>query len=155
MILVNEMLDKLAKEVWKNKNLKWLDLCCGIGNFPIEVYLRLIEGEGLKNEIKDMKERKKNILENMLYMSELNKKNVLVCKEIFDINNEYKLNIYEGDSLNVKYNKEFNIKEFDIIMGNPPYQKENKKNYTARGGTNNNLYLEFINNAISLLKKNG
>jgi hypothetical protein len=28
----------------------------------------------------------------MLYMSELNKKNVLVCKQIFDINNEYKLN---------------------------------------------------------------
>jgi len=40
-------------------------------------------------------------------------------------------------------------------MGNPPYQKGNKKNDTARGGTNNNLYLEFIKNAISLLKKNG
>jgi hypothetical protein len=80
---------------------------------------------------------------------------VLVCKQIFDINNELKLNIYEGDSLKVDYNKEFKIKQFDIIIGNPPYQKENKKNNTARGGTNNNLYLEFINNAISLLKKNG
>jgi hypothetical protein len=102
-----------------------------------------------------MKARKKHILESMLYMSELNKKNVLVCKQIFDINNEYKLNIYEGDSLTVDYYKEFNVKEFDIIMGNPPYQKENKKNATARGGTNNNLYLEFVDNAISLLKKSG
>jgi SAM-dependent methyltransferase len=153
MILVNEMLDKLPKEVWINKYLKWLDPCCGMGNFPIAVYLRLIEG--LKEEIKDMNERKKYILENMLYMCELNKKNVLVCKQIFDINNEYKLNIYEGDSLNLNYNKEFKVKQFDIIIGSPPYQKENKKNDTARGGTNNNLYLEFINNAISLLKKDG
>ena len=153
MILVNEMLDKIPKEVWKNKNLKWLDPAAGMGNFPVAVYLRLMEG--LKNIIKDKKERKKHILENMLYMSEINKKNVLVCKQIFDINNEYKLNLYKGDSLNVNYNKEFNIKKFDIIMGNPPYQKENKKNDTARGGTNNNLYLEFINNSISLLKKNG
>jgi hypothetical protein len=49
-----------------------------MGNFPIAVYLRLIEE--LKNKIKDVKERKKHILENMLYMCELNKKNVLICK---------------------------------------------------------------------------
>ena len=122
-----------------------------------ELMEELMKGlmEGLIEIIPNEKARKKHILENMLYMSELNKKNVLVYKQIFDINNEYKLNIYEGDSLNVNYDKEFSIKEFDIIMGNPPYQKENKKNDTARGGTNNNLYLDFINNDISLLKKNG
>ena len=151
MNLVNEMLNKLPIEVWKNKNFKWLDPAAGMGNFPIAVYLKLMEG--LIEIIPNKKARKKHILENMLYMSELNKKNVLVCKQIFDINNEYKLNIYEGDSLKVDYNKEFEIKHFDIIIGNPPYQKENKKNDTARGGTNNNLYLDFINNAILLLKK--
>ena len=51
MTLVSAMLDKLPIEVWKNKNLKWLDPCCGMGNFPIAVYLRLIEG------LKDVKER--------------------------------------------------------------------------------------------------
>jgi hypothetical protein len=45
---------------------------------------------------------KKHIIENMLYMSELNKKNVMVCKQIFNINNEYKMNIHEGDSLEIK-----------------------------------------------------
>ena len=153
MKLVNEMLDKLPIEVWNNKELKWLDPCCGIGNFPIAVYLKLMET--LKDEINDVKERKKHILENMLYMCELNKKNVLTTKQIFNINNEYKLNIYEGDSLKLDYNKEFRIKQFDIIIGNPPYQKENKKNDSARGGTNNNLYLEFVNISIQLLKKNG
>jgi 16S rRNA G966 N2-methylase RsmD len=153
MKLVNEMLDKLPIEVWTNKKFKWLDPCCGMGNFPIAVYLRLMEG--LKDKIKDDKKRKKHILENMLYMCELNKKNVLICNQIFDINNQYKLNIYEGDSLKLDYNEKFGIEQFDIIVGNPPYQKENKKNNSARGGTNNNLYLEFVNNSILLLKNNG
>jgi hypothetical protein len=147
MKLVNEMLDKLPEEVWKNKNLKWLDPATGMGNFPIAVYLRLMES--LKDEIKDEKERKKHILENMIYMCELNKKNVLVCKQIFDINNEYKLNIYEGDSLKVDYNEEFRVKKFDIIIGNPPYNASGTK---ASGNT---IWQLFVKSSIKLLKKNG
>ena len=105
MKLVNEMLDKLDeyykkkhnKSIFEEKNFKWFDPANGMGNFPIAVYLRLMNG--LKDIIKDEKERKKHILENMLYMSELNKKNVYVCRQIFDINNEYKLNLHNGDSL--------------------------------------------------------
>jgi hypothetical protein len=146
MKLVNEMLDKLPEKVWTDKTLKWLDPATGMGNFPIAVYLRLMEG--LKDEIKDMKARKKHILENMLYMSELNKKNVLVCNQIFDINNKYKLNLYEGDSLKVDYNKEFKIKQFDIIMGNPPYQES--------GATGDNkLYLDFTKKSLDILIENG
>ncbi len=147
MILINEMLDKLPIGVWENKNLKWLDPCCGMGNFSIAVYLRLMKS--LKQEITDDKERKKYILENMIYMSELNKKNVLICKQIFDINNEYNLNIYEGDSLKVDFNKEFKIKEFDIIIGNPPYNAPGTK---ASGNT---IWQLFVNNSIKLLKNNG
>ena len=147
MTLVSEMLDKLPKEVWKNKNLKWLDPATGMGNFPIAVYLRLMEG--LKDEIKDVTIRKKHILENMLYMSELNKKNVLICKQIFDINNEYKLNIYEGDSLKIDYNKVFEIKQFDIIMGNPPYQKKVGPNKTET------LWDKFVIKSLKILKING
>jgi hypothetical protein len=81
-------------------------------------------------------------------MCELNKKNVLVCNQIFDINNEYKLNIYQGDSLKIDINKEWKIKSFDIIMGNPPYQESN-----ATG--DNKLYLDFIKICIEILKDNG
>ena len=125
MILINEMLDKLPKEVWTNKELKWLDPATGMGNFPIAVYLRLLES--LKDIILDEQKRKKHILENMLYMCELNKKNVLITKQIFDINNEYKLNIYQGDSLIADYNNIFKINQFDIIVGNPPYQQVDEK----------------------------
>ena len=51
-------------------------------------------------------ERKKHILENMLYMSEFNKKNVFISKQIFDIKNKYKLNIHHGDSLKLDTKKE-------------------------------------------------
>ena len=88
MKLVNEMIDKLPDEVWYNKNLKWFDPANGMGNYPIAVYLRLINT--LKNDIPDYDERKKHILENMLYMSELNKKNVYKSRQIFDIENKYK-----------------------------------------------------------------
>ena len=149
MILINEMLDKLPKEVWKNKNLKWLDPATGMGNFPIAVYLRLMESLTDIN----VQERKKHILENMLYMCELNKKNILICNQIFNINNEYKLNIYQGDSLIADYNKIFKTNHFDIIIGNPPYQQVDEKGHSKGGG--NNLYSKFIYKAYDLLNKNG
>ena len=135
MILVNEMLDKLPKEVWTNKNLKWLDPCVGMGNFMISVYLRLMEG--LKKEIPDDNKRKKHILENMLYMCELNKKNCYIVKQIFNINNEYKINLYEGDFLNLNSKKRFKIEHFDIIVGNPPYQDNT-------GNKGNKLWTKFV-----------
>ena len=153
MILINEMLDKLPVEVWTNKNLKWFDPATGMGNFPISIYLRLMNG--LKNKIKNEHERKKYILENMLYVSELNKKNVWIYKQIFDINNEYKLNVFEGDTLQLNIKDIFKIDKFDIIVGNPPYQKENKKSDAAKGGTNNNLYIDFISMSINILNENG
>lgn len=161
MNLVNDMLDKLDeyynkendKSIFEEKDFKWFDPANGMGNFPIAIYLRLMEG--LKSVIKNRSERKKHILENMLYMSELNKKNVFVCKQIFDINDEYKLNLYCGDSLEIDTTKLWGVNKFDVIIGNPPYQKDNKKTNKARGGTNNNLYIDFIKYSLNNVSKNG
>ena len=147
MPLVNEMLDKLPEDVWTNKNLKWLDLCCGMGNFPIAVYLRLMDG--LSEVIKDTKKRKKHILENMLYMCELNKKNVLICKQIFDINDEYKLNIHEGDSLKLNCMTQFNVNDFDVIIGNPPYNASGTKS------SGNTIWQFFVTKSLEILKQKG
>ena len=88
--LINEIMDKLDKKIWKNPNLKWLDPASGIGNFPMVIFERL--NEGLKPIILNEIERKKHIVENMLYMVEINEKNVSVSKKIFGIN----ANIYCG-----------------------------------------------------------
>ena len=144
MKLVNEMLDKLPIETWNNKNLKWFDPCCGMGNFQIAIYLKLMDT--LKKIIVDDNERKKHILENMLYVCELNKKNVVIYKQIFDVNNTYKLNIYQGDFLKFDSKKIFNIEEFDIIIGNPPYQD-------AKATGDNKLYLYFTKICLCKLLK--
>ena len=75
------MLDHLPPEVWKNPNLKWLDPANGIGNFPICVYYRLMDG--LKDLFPDKKKRSKHIIENMLYMVELDSSNVAISRSIF------------------------------------------------------------------------
>jgi hypothetical protein len=155
MILVNEMLDKLPNEIWTNKHIKWFDPATGMGNFSIAVYLRLIDT--LKIVIKDEKVRKKHILENMLYMCELNKKNVLVCNQIFDINNEFKINLYEGDTLEFKPFETFKVKQFDVILGNPPYNKGGIRSHTGKqlGEKNETIWTKFIEKALKWLKPNG
>ena len=79
--LIKEMLDKLPKSVWKNKDLKWLDPANGSGNFPMIVYSKLMDG--LKTIIPDKRKRSDHIIKNMLYMVELNEKNVAISRKIF------------------------------------------------------------------------
>ena len=155
MHIVNEMLDILPSHVWNNKHLKWLDPASGMGNFPVAVYLRLMKG--LEDEFKDSNERKRHILENMLYMSELNKKNVLICRQIFDINNEYELNLYQGDSLELDTENEWKVCEFDIIMGNPPYNKGGIRSHTGKylGDRNETIWTKFVEKSFRLLKSEG
>ena len=136
--LINEMLDNLDKSYIKEQgrsiftepNLKWFDPASGMGNFHVAVYLRLVEG--LKTHIPNDENRKKHIIENMLYMSELNKKNVFITHQIFNMNNQYKLNLYEGNSLELNTENVWGIKKFDIVIGNPPYNKS--KDGTLKGG---------------------
>ena len=149
--LISEMLDHLPNEVWSNPNLKWIDPANGMGNFPIAVYLRLMEG--LKEQIPNEKERKRHIIEEQLYMIELNKKNCFIAKQVFDIKDEYHTNICNGNTLEISTEDEFKVEKFDIIMGNPPYQKENKKSTKARGGKG--LYLDFVEWAYEHLSDGG
>lgn len=154
--IINEMLDKLdksyiteyGKSIFTELNLKWFDPATGIGNFPIIVYQRLMIG--LKSEIPDEEERIKHILEHMIYSCELNKNNVFIYKKIF-CEDKYKLNIYEGDSLQMDIMSEFNIDKFDIVMGNPPYNAHGTKHKGDK-----NIYVYFSNKAlINWLKPKG
>ena len=153
MTLVNEMIDKLdvcytktyGKSIFVEKDFKWFDSTAGMGNFPISVYLKLMEG--LKIQFPLESERKKHILENMLYMSELNKKNVFIINQIFNISKEYKMNLYEGDSLLLDTKTVWDITHFDVILGNPPYQDNKSKNGT--------LWDKFITKSLKNLREGG
>ena len=82
--LIDEMLNKLPAKVWKDETLKWLDSGCGIGNYHIIVYYKLMENIPIKDE----EERRKHIIENMLYFNEYN------TYYVNDIRNLHLYNIY-------------------------------------------------------------
>jgi hypothetical protein len=152
LLLVIEMLNELDKayikqnngrSIFSERDFRWFDPSVGIGNFPIIVYQRLMEG--LKHVISGEEARRKHILENMIYASELTPKNVFIYKKIF-CGDSYKLNIHEGDTLKMDVRKDFNLppdfKGFDVVMGNPPFQgHDNKKK----------IYINFVINTLNNL----
>ena len=141
--LVEEMLDKLPKEVWKDKNLKWVDPSCGTCNFLLVIKERLMES--LIDIIDDKEEREKWILEHMLYGVDIQERNVVLSKLRLDPYNKYKLHIEMHDS----FDFDFWGLTFDIIAGNPPYgdHETNKKG---------NLWSKFVALFFGdILKENG
>jgi hypothetical protein len=165
MHIVNDMLDKLdnhyiksyGKSIFTEVDFKWFDPASGMGNFPVAVYLRLMEG--LKKDIPIETDRKKHILEKMLYMSELNQKNVFICNQIFNINNDYTLNLYRGDTLEMNIETVWGLKEksFDVILGNPPFNKGGIRSHTGKqlGEKNETIWTKFIEKSFKWLKPNG
>ena len=102
----NNMLDSLEKyykkkyktNIWSCPNKKWFDPAAGMGNFQIALYYKLMNG--LKKIPK--KDRKKHILEEMLFMVELNKKNCYIINDmIFNEKKEFKLNLYQGSAFDI------------------------------------------------------
>ena len=165
MTLVFEMLDNLDKyyitengrSIFTEPTFKWFDPASGMGNFPVAVYLKLMEG--LTYQISNDEERKKHIIENMLYMSELNKKNVFISHQIFNMNNQYKLNLYEGDTLELNVVSEWGLElnSFDVILGNPPYNKGGIRSHTGKqlGEKNETIWTKFIEKSFEWLKPDG
>ena len=121
--LIEEILDHLPKEVWSNPYLKWLDPANGIGNFPIVIVKRLLEG--LKDFEPDYDKRYKHIMENMIYVCDINPKNMWIFNNLFDPDNKLKLNTYRGSFLEEGFDNwmkdVWKVEKFDIGVGNPPY----------------------------------
>lgn len=147
------ILSKLSTDVWNNPNLRWLDPCAGIGIFPIYIFFRLM------NElicIEDIEERKKHIIEKMIYMIEINKEYCELIRFFF-ISKKYKINLFEGSYVDLTTLNNIDIFssqiKYDIIIGNPPYQKENTKNPEKL--SSKPLYHLFVTKSLELLKENG
>lgn len=149
--LVKEMLATLPEEVWSNPNLKWLDPSNGTGPYPIMVIYKLMKG--LESWEPDAEKRYKHIVENMIYVAELQPKNMFLYMCAVDPFDTYKLNIYTGSFLEEGFDfhmkNVWGVEKFDVVVGNPPYNDSND-------GDNNktkNIYNLFTFKSVDLSDK--
>ena len=147
--LINEMLDKLPTSVWKNPEFKWLDPANGIGNFPMIAFQKLDEGLKDVSGYKDDKKRREHIVKNMLYMVELNPKNVAISRKIFG---KY-ANIFCGSFLEDGWKTAFRVDKFDVIMGNPPFN-DKKEGIQSGSRAKNSIWDKFVLKSLNVLNKN-
>lgn len=156
--LINAMLDKLPREVWTDPTKKWLDPAAGFGNFFMEVYPRLMKS--LEDVISEPGERRRRILTQMLYMTEVNEASCARIREnpmFFNKDDEgnivvdVELNLLCGSFLD----QAVGTTQFDIIVGNPPFNSDQKHEGKKGGGSN--LWPMFVVKSLSgdLLKPNG
>ena len=125
--LIKEMLDKLPQEIFESKTTTFLDPCFGTGSFLKAIGLRLKKyGHSTEN------------INSRLFGFEVDSRmfNETKCK-------------FNGITINKQdfLNTDINMK-FDVIVGNPPYQKDKH--------SSQKLWKSFLINAIEKhANKNG
>jgi hypothetical protein len=150
--LVEQMLDTLPSEVWSDPNRKWFDPCAGVGTFPSIVVQRLMKG--LENVIPNPEKRYRHIIENMIYVCELQDKNLFVFNCVFDLGDSNATNSYCGSFLDENFDNHmknvWGVEKFDIIIGNPPYQSssDGEKKSTP-------IWHHFVEKSIKILINDG
>lgn len=144
--IIEELLDQFPNSCFEKKDWKWLDPAAGTGHFFLALFPRLMKG--LKKSIPNERDRKSHILENMLFMVEINPAHVKTLSTIFG----KKSHIIQGDFLT----HDFKNQEFEAILGNPPFQVSKTGKYKGSVG-NRTLWDLFLKKILetSLLKPNG
>jgi hypothetical protein len=149
----------IPTKIWQNPTSTFLDPANGIGNFPIIALYKLDYELKKQPKFKDATKRKKHIIEKMLYMIELDKGNCQTCKAIFKkICPDAKSNICCKNTLTVTdkiLEDTFGINRFDIIMGNPPYNKGGIRSKVGGKEGIETLWPSFIELSLKILNKKG
>lgn len=140
--LIDKILDQIPDYIMKNPNSKFLDPSAGMGGFLVAIYHRLMTS--LVAAIPHEKKRHDHIVNNMLYAVEITKNNAQMMKKIFGDD----LHVHHGDALKMDIQKAFGVDRFDVVVGNPPFEKPQKKEVAKQGG--HNLWTEFVR--LSLTK---
>lgn len=120
--MIETLCKEFPKSIWENPSHTWLDPASGIGNFPLVIFFWLMNG--LRTKIPNKAKRAKHIIENMLYMVEINKTNAKVCKKLFHkVCPEATPNIHDGDFLQFKSSSVAAKwpSKYTCVVGNPPY----------------------------------
>jgi hypothetical protein len=110
--------------------------------------------KGLSVDIPDEEKRYKHIMEKMIYVGELQPKNMFLFLYAFDPHDKYALNIHCGSYLTEDFNvrmNEYGVDKFDVIVMNPPYQSLQEGNTKSQA-----LWNLFVKKALNVsLKEDG
>jgi len=159
--LRKDMLDIIPSKFWKGKKFqhkktgkiirkypKIFEPCAGKGGFVIVIIDRL--DQGMEKYIPDHDERYRVIVEECLYFADINPTNIYICKLLVDPYDQYDLNYYLGNTLELDICDEWGVEGFDAVIGNPPY------NSSGNTGTGNTIWQDFTKISLNkLLKTNG
>ena len=158
--LVEEMLDKMPEDFWKEKN-KVFEPCCGKGNFVMKIFDKFFNG--LSEKYPDEKKRCEIIISKCLYYSDITPMNVFITTEILkceiqsrignDKELKYEFNSNIGNTLELDINKKWGFDKFDAVIGNPPYN--NSQNNEGKKGGGDLLWNKFVIYSIDILYDNG
>lgn len=131
--LVREILGKFPAKIFKNPSLTWLDPCAGVGNFMVILYQRLMKG--LESWEKNQAKRSVHIINNMLFMNEIDADNCSTMRTMFGKT----ANVFCTDFLTSDMPADA---PFDCIIGNPPFQHDYGQSTAGRAilGGKNKLY---------------
>lgn len=137
--LLRRITDKLIRSLKKKKDISIFDPCGGRGGFII-YFLKLAEEHGISVDPANV------------YYNDID---INMTAFFRQLNKEYKLgipaeNITSKDFLAM----EFGMK-FDVVVGNPPYNKGILKNNNYANGTAGYPHLAFMNKAIDIVNPTG
>lgn len=139
-----DLLDQLPARVWRDPGLRWLEPASGIGNFCLVIYMRLMDGLADADAFPDQVARHEHILQNMLFMVEINEENVARTRDLFGP----LVNILCGDFLAGDADV-----AADIVIGNPPFQTPRDSARTSSKG-GQTLWDKFIVKSLGILRHN-
>jgi len=147
--IVNQMLDMLPQELFKNKKTKFLDPATKSGVFLREIAKRLLIG--LESEIPNLQERIDHIFHNQLYgiaiteMTSLLSRRSVYCSKY--PNSKYSITIFDNPEGNIRFRKNTHQWKANkcISCG------VNKSDYERDVGLENHAY-EYIHASIKELE---
>ena len=144
-IFVEKILNIVPQEYF-NKKYKFLDIGSGTGNFTKVLLKKLSNNKNYSEEINNYN----------ITMVDNNNKHIKILKNIFGNNCKIiECNFLDNDEIKILLDK-----NYDFILGNPPYNINGKIKTPTNGNLNKmsdgiTVYPYFIENSLNLLNDNG
>lgn len=95
--LIEEHVSNIDSELFKDPTSTFLDPCAGFGSYSIIIIEKLMDG--LKEWESNPEKRWKHIIENQIFMVELQKDSCEIIEKLFNPLGNYKLNLYNQSFL--------------------------------------------------------